>query len=77
MKTFVQNVATQVIERHLVRGLDEIFSPIQVNTLSDNEVLKIAAESASARRHRDFLVDRLEKLKNGQTIFREVMGTVR
>ncbi|KIW64820.1 hypothetical protein PV04_09727 [Phialophora macrospora] len=76
-KTFVQNIVTQVIERHLVRGLDKILSPVRVNTLSDEDVLKIAAESASVQRQRTFLVDRLEKLKHGQAIFREVMGSVK
>ena len=77
MTTFVQNVTTQVVERHLVRGLDKIFSPVQVAKMDDNEVLKVAGESAPARRHRQFLVDRLEKLRNGQMIFREVVGSLK
>lgn len=76
MKTFVENVTTQVVERHLIRGLDKIFSPLQVSEWNDAAVLKVAAESAPARRRREFLVDRLEKLKNGQLIFREVIGSM-
>ena len=61
------------MERHLIRGLEMIFSPIIVHKLSDPEVEKIASEPATAKRHRDFLKDRIQKLKDGQEIFKEVM----
>lgn len=74
MKTFVQNITNQAIERHMVRGLDQILSPLFISGLSDEEVLKVAGEPSSLRRQRDFLADRLEKLKEGQTKFRDVIG---
>ncbi|KAK1050072.1 hypothetical protein LTR74_017147 [Friedmanniomyces endolithicus] len=54
-KTFVANVTAQAIERHMVRGLDKIFSPLDVNNLSDEDVLEVASEPASVKRKRDFL----------------------
>ncbi|KAI9725706.1 MAG: hypothetical protein M1834_009752 [Cirrosporium novae-zelandiae] len=74
-KTFVANITTQVIERHIVRGLEKIFSPVVVNGLSESEVEGIASEPASAKRQREFLEDRIEKLKHGQGIFKNVMGS--
>jgi hypothetical protein len=70
-KTFIANITTQVIERHIVRGLENIFSPIVVNAMSDVEVETIAAEPSSAKRQREFLEERINKLKK---IFRSVMG---
>jgi len=76
-KTFVANVTAQVIERHMVRGLDKIFSPLDVNNLSDEDILKVTSEPASVRRKRDFLTDRQQKLKSGKEIFRDIMGRIK
>ncbi len=67
-KTFIANITTQVVERHIVRGLEKIFSPISVNRLSDAEVEAIASEPTSAKRQREFLEDRIRKLDKGRTI---------
>lgn len=74
-KTFVANVTTQVVERHIIRGLEKIFSPVTVNGLTDKEVEAVASEPANAKRQREFLEDRIAKLKDGQSIFRSVMGS--
>ncbi|KAH9217655.1 P-loop containing nucleoside triphosphate hydrolase protein [Leptodontidium sp. 2 PMI_412] len=76
-KTFVANITTQVIERHIVRGLEKIFSPVVVNAMMDAEVEAIASEPLSAKRQRNFLTDRIKKLEDGHEIFRGVMGTGR
>lgn len=68
-------MTTQVVERHIVRGLEDIFSPVVVSGLSDAEVEKIASEPAAAKRHRKFLEDRIEKLEAGQKIFRGVLAS--
>ncbi|MCJ1414168.1 hypothetical protein MMC32_000493 [Xylographa parallela] len=74
-KTFVANVTTQVIERHIVRGLEQIFSPLTVMLMKDAEVEAVASEPPSAKRKREFLADRIEKLKKGHAILRKVMGS--
>lgn len=74
MKTFIQNVAIQAVERHIVRDLDQILSPLFISGLSDEDVLKVAGEPTSVKRQRDFLEDRQNKLKEGQGKFRAVMG---
>ena len=68
------NVTTQVIERHIIRGIEEIFSPVVVNDLLDAEVEQIASEPPAAKRQRQFLEDRIKKLLDGQKIFRGVIG---
>ncbi|KAK3613583.1 hypothetical protein LTR56_027793, partial [Elasticomyces elasticus] len=76
-KAFVANVTAQVIERHTVRGLDKISSRLDVNDLSDEDILKVASELASVGRKRDFLTDRQQKLRSGKGIFRGIMGRVK
>ncbi|RDW79868.1 hypothetical protein BP6252_04506 [Coleophoma cylindrospora] len=76
-KVFVANVTTQVIERHLVRDLEKIFSPIAVNQLTDAEVEAIASEPDSAKRRREFLQSRIAKLEEGREIFKGVAGKFR
>ncbi len=72
-KTFVANITTQVIESHIIRGLEEIFSPIIVNALSDHEKEAIASELASAKRQIGFLEDRIGKLNEGYHILWDVI----
>jgi len=56
-----------------VRGLEKIFSPIMVNSLSDTETEAIASEPLSSKRQRDLLVNRIKKLKGGRSILQAVM----
>ena len=71
------NVTTQVVERHMIRSLDKIFSLIDVNRMSDEDVLKIASELPSTRRIRDCLADRLEKLLYSKDVFRDIIGAIK
>lgn len=70
---FVANITTQVIERHIVRGLENIFSPVVVNRMLDSEVQALASEPTSAKRRREFVKDRVAKLEDGRNILRDVM----
>ncbi|KUJ18596.1 dynamin family protein-like protein [Mollisia scopiformis] len=72
-KTFVANVTTQVIERHIVRGLENIFSPVTVNDLEPAQAEALALEPAAAGRHRAYLEDLIKKLEEGHEIFQSVM----
>ena len=69
------NVTTQVIERHIVRNLQLIFSPSVVNGMADSQVESITSESATVKRQRLFLDNRIAKLKEGQEIFRSIVGS--
>lgn len=63
----------QVIERHIVGDLQQIFSPLVVSDLSDNAVENMASEPAATKRKRTFLEDRSKKLMDEQEILRRVM----
>ncbi|KAL6229069.1 P-loop containing nucleoside triphosphate hydrolase protein [Aspergillus navahoensis] len=45
MKTFVDNVCRQVIERHIVAKLPAVFEPVLVSGYEDDDLLRMAAES--------------------------------
>jgi hypothetical protein len=66
-KTFVANITTQVIERHIVREIETIFSLVVINGLTDSEAEAITIEPVAARRQRKFLEERIMKLGDGQT----------
>lgn len=70
LKVFVANVTTQVIERHLMADLHNIFSPMTVLHMSDAKVQSIVSEPESTKRQRRLLSDRVKKLEEGQEIFR-------
>jgi len=43
-KTFVVNVTTQVVRRHLIRGLDKLISPLGIVKMMNQEVEVVASE---------------------------------
>jgi hypothetical protein len=63
----------QVIERHIVRDLDKIFSPVFVNSLEPQQAEALALEPTASRRKREYLEDQIKKLEDGQEIFKSVM----
>ena len=71
------NVTSQVIERHMVRDLDKILSPVAMADLTDEEVLELTMEPQSVKEQRERLLDKQRKLKKGQAGFRKVAGLVR
>ncbi|KAI3391645.1 hypothetical protein diail_7013 [Diaporthe ilicicola] len=73
LKVFVANITTQVIERHLLTGLYDIFSPMTVLKFADAKVQSMVSEPESAKRRRILLSDRARKLEEGREIFRSVM----
>jgi hypothetical protein len=73
LKTFVANITTQVIERHIVKGIERVFSPVVVSGLADSEAEALVMEPVTARRQREFLKDRIAKLEDGQRILKNVM----
>lgn len=64
MKTFVDNVCRQVIERHLVRNLQSIFTPEMVLQFNPENVSSIASEPDSRQ-------DRRKELKVLESGLRE------
>ncbi len=63
MKTFVDNVCRQVVERHLLRSLPEIFSPEVVAAMNDEELERLAAERPSNTKSREDAQELLQQLR--------------
>jgi hypothetical protein len=47
--TVIANTAMQIIERHVVKGLEEIFSPVVLNGLSDSKAEAFSINSFGER----------------------------
>lgn len=67
MKTFVDNVCRQVIERHIIGPLPTVFSPNAVAHFTDEELLQIGAEPEKQKLHRAELVARAGNLRRSLT----------
>ncbi|KAK6531085.1 hypothetical protein TWF281_007910 [Arthrobotrys megalospora] len=65
MKTFVDNVCRQVIERHILANLPNVFSPVHTSTFTDEKILRLVAESEHSRRRRTDLKSLKKKLESG------------
>ena len=63
MKTFVDNFCRQVVERHLLNPLPQIFCPEEVAGMDDYELHDIAAESSENIALRKELKDMHENLQ--------------
>ncbi|KAF8538787.1 P-loop containing nucleoside triphosphate hydrolase protein [Trichophaea hybrida] len=72
-KTFVDNIAVQVIERHLLHELWNVFSPISVMSMLDNVVSAIAGESSEHQNRRHRLDVKKEVLMEGLKVCREAL----
>ena len=69
LKTFTDNVSVQVVNRHVLRGLEEVFSPMAVAGWDDETVRRAGMESARVSEERARLQGKLEKLKAGMEVF--------
>ncbi|GES64914.1 dynamin family protein [Aspergillus terreus] len=49
MKTFVDNVCRQVIERHILAKLPDAFNPMVVSTYAEEDLVRLGGESAQDR----------------------------
>lgn len=70
-KTFIDNIEKQVIRRHLINGLEDLFSPAVVAGWSDEEIAMAAAEPKATTVKRQDLEVRLERLKKGIAVFKK------
>lgn len=46
MKTFVDSVCRQVVERHILAKLPNVFNPMTVSSYSDEDLVCLAAKSS-------------------------------
>jgi hypothetical protein len=62
-----------VVERHIVQGLEEVFSPLVVTALDGAEVYDLASEQLTAVRQREHQERRRSILENGQNVFSSML----
>jgi len=68
MKTFVDNVAVQVVEACIVNNLADVFNPLAVAQMTSKLISRIATESQENQTQRELLERKLH-------ILGESMGT--
>ncbi|EFR02685.1 interferon-induced GTP-binding protein Mx1 [Nannizzia gypsea CBS 118893] len=73
-KYFIDVVAKQVIERHLVAPLADVFAPRILARYSDKQIHFLAAETTDVIHRREHLDNRGKILKEGQEAFYMAMG---
>ncbi|GFF56498.1 interferon-induced GTP-binding protein Mx1 [Aspergillus udagawae] len=64
MKTFVDNVCRQVIERHILAKLPTVFNPMTIATFSDEDLVHLAAESPKFSKRRVEAIQLQEALED-------------
>jgi hypothetical protein len=72
LPTFISNVITQVVERHLIDGMEEIFEGDRVHSLPETVVKQIMEEDYATATERKQLKDQRDVLQNGLDICREI-----
>ncbi|KAF3226146.1 hypothetical protein TWF192_007015 [Orbilia oligospora] len=65
MKTFIDNVCRQVIERHIVTDLSKVLSPVNIPMFSDEKVMRLVSESEHSQKRRVELRELKAKLESG------------
>jgi hypothetical protein len=68
LKSFVDNVAIQVVEDLLIGDIWSIFSPSDVGEMAPSLISKIAAESPESQALRQQLERKLQTLQRGMEI---------
>jgi hypothetical protein len=76
MKYFVDVIAKQVIERHLVANLPNILSPIIMAHFTDKDIQYLAGELQNVTQLREHLLGKKDMLEEGQNAFNSAMGVV-
>jgi dynamin family protein len=73
LPTFISNVITQVVERHLIDGMEEIFEST-AHTLPDGKVKALMEEDYATAAERKEITDQRNVLQEGLEICREIAG---
>lgn len=67
-KTFIRNVITQVVERHLLQSMYGIFNPAKVMEMSSEVVESIAAENQETRDRRKALTTQRKAIEEAKDV---------
>lgn len=67
-KSFIRNTIVQVIERHLLQGMYNIFESLHVLKMNEETILAIAAENKQTRERRVLLKSRKKAIEEAKDI---------
>ncbi len=67
-KIFVSNVIVQVVERHLIDGLDKLFDTTEFAKMDKDEVAAIVEEDEDTRSRRAFLDQKVAGLRRAHDV---------
>lgn len=71
-RIFIRNVIYQVVERHLITGIRQMFASVGVHYMTDETVMAIAADDSVTRDARNALKLRKEKIQEAREICAEI-----
>jgi hypothetical protein len=74
MKTFVDNVAVQVIEASIVNNLANVFNPLAVAQMTSELISKIVAELQENRAQKELLERRIDILDKGMNTYKMLLA---
>ncbi|KAF7186739.1 Interferon-induced GTP-binding protein Mx [Pseudocercospora fuligena] len=78
VKTFIDNVTEQVIERHLLTDLaEDTFAPSVIDAMSDQEIAALAAERPEVAALREDYERQKEILENARRIFSKMLNPLK
>lgn len=69
-RTFAETVVNLAVESCLVRHVDGVLTPSQVNLMEDGEVRELASEAPDVTYERELLQSQVARLKDGLKICR-------
>ncbi|ROW00014.1 hypothetical protein VPNG_08332 [Cytospora leucostoma] len=67
-KSFIRNIIVQVIERHLLQGMYNIFESLHVLRMQEDIILAIAAENRETRERRVLLKSRKRAIEDAKDV---------
>ncbi len=65
LRTFTENVMVLAVENCLLRSIPDIFEPVMVSRMENEEVATMAAETRAVREEREMLERDLATLEKG------------
>ncbi|KAH8908577.1 dynamin family protein [Coniochaeta sp. PMI_546] len=71
-RMFIRNVIYQVIERHLLMGIRQMFESVGVHNMTDETIVAITADDNATRDARNNLKMRMEKIQEARDICAEI-----
>ncbi|OIW30107.1 dynamin family protein [Coniochaeta ligniaria NRRL 30616] len=71
-RIFIRNVIYQVVERHLLMGIRQMFESVGVHNMADETIVAITADDAATREARNNLKMRKEKIQEAREICAEI-----